>query len=159
MTQSITTPCFQTQSLNVFRNDIKPNDVTNTRAVFFGFLRDEEICWPVVTATVWVHGPYLGHTLEMIQTHDDHRREGLARELWLGIEEFLDGAVLAIPDSPEGAALAESVAQLRESMGRVTPDLTDTNVQLQVEQAFLRQQMVLGEMPFHAVTTAAVFNT
>lgn len=93
-----------------------------------------------MTATVWINGPYLGHTLEMIQTHDDHRRERYAIELWLGIEECLDGAVLAIPGSPEGEGLADSVAQAREDMGRTTPDLTDPEVQLQIEQAYLRQQ-------------------
>ncbi len=145
MIPSISAPDFQTELLNVFRNDIKPNDLAKIRAVFIGFLRDEDICWPVVTATVWIHGPYLGHTLEMIQTHDDHRREGYARELWLGIEECLDGAVVAILDSPEGEALAESVAQARGSMGRTTPDLTDPEVQLQIKQAYLRHQDLLKE--------------
>lgn len=140
MIPSVSTPEFQTQRLNVIRNDIKPNDLTKLRTVFLGFLREEEICWPVVTATVWIHGPYLGHTLEMIQTHDDHRREGYARELWLGIEECLDGTIVAIPDSPEGEALAESVALARERIGRTTPDLTDPTVQLQIKQSYLRQQ-------------------
>ncbi len=145
MIQPIVKPYFQTIRLNVFRNDITPNDLTKIRAVFFGFIRDEDISWPVVTATVWIDGPYLGHTVEMIQTHDDHRREGYARELWLGIEECLDGAALSIPGSPEGEGLADSVAQARKDMGRTTPDLTDPEVQLHIEKAYLRQQDLLKE--------------
>ena len=137
MHPSMITPEFRTERLNVFRINIKSSETTKVRSVFLGFSRDEEIPWPVVSATVWIDGPYLGHTLEMINTHDNHRQVGFARDLWLGIEEHLGGAVSAIPESPEGAALARSVANAREALGRPATDLNDPSVQTSIRQNYL----------------------
>ena len=91
-----------------------------------------------VTQLLSVDGPYFGHTMEMIQTHDDHRSEGLAKELWLGIEEYLSSAVITgLSDDSE---IAVSVATARERLGRMVPDLNDPVVQEQIRQAYLRQQ-------------------
>ena len=74
----------------------------------------------------------------MIQTHDNHRSEGLAKELWLGIEEYLSSAVITgLSDDSE---IAVSVAKARERIGRMIPDLNDPVVQEQIRQAYLRQQ-------------------
>ena len=76
--------------------------------------------------------------MDMIQTHDDHRSEGLAKELWLGIEEYLGSAV--IDGLSEDTGIAVSVATARERLGRMVPDLNDPVVQEQIRQAYLRQQ-------------------
>ncbi len=74
----------------------------------------------------------------MIQTHDDHRSEGLAEELWLGIEEYLGGAV--ITGESEDTDIALSVAQTRKQIGRTVPDLNAPVVQEQLKQAYLRKR-------------------
>lgn len=137
MYPSLNTPEFQTESLNVFRTDIQSSDLAAMRAVFLAFCRYADVPWPIVSATVWIDGPYLGHTMDMIQTHEGHRSEGLAKELWLGIEEYLGSAVIGLP---EDKGIALSVAKARERIGRMIPDRNDPAVQEQIMQAYLRQR-------------------
>ena len=135
MYPSLNTPEFQTECLNVFRIDIKANDLMRTRAVFMGFYRDEEVVWPIVSATVDIDGPFLGHTMDKIETHADDQSEGLAEELWQGIEDYLGRAV--VTEESESTDIALSVAQARKQIGRTTPDLNDPVVQEQIKQAYL----------------------
>ena len=140
MYPSLNTPEFQTERLNVFRIDIKANDSMRTRAVFIGFYRDEEVAWPVVSAIVDIDGPFLGHTMDKIEFHDDALLEGLdserlEEELWLGIEDYLGSAV--VTEESESTDISLSVAQARKQLGRTTRDLNDPVVEEQIKQAYL----------------------
>ena len=134
MYPSLLTPEFQTECLNVFRIDIKANDLTRTRAVFIGYIRDQEVALPVVSATVDIDGPYLGHAMDKIESHADDP-EGLAEELWLGIEDYLGSVVVTNESEPTDIALY--VAQAREQIGRTVPDFDDPVVAEQIKQAYL----------------------
>lgn len=131
MYPSLNTPEFQTECLNVFRIDIKANDSMRTRAVFIGFYRDEEVAWPIVSATVDIDGPYCGHAMDQIESHADDP-EGLAEELWLGIEDYLGSAVVARESVSTDIALY--VAQARK---QIVPDFDDPVVEERIKQAYL----------------------
>ena len=143
MFAALTAPDFCTDRQNVFRIEIKPSEICNQRSVFLGFLNDEETPFPVVTATVWVHGPYYGHTLEAIHTQDAYRLQGLATELWLGIEQHLDGVLWS--DSGMVPALVAAVDRAHLKTGRQRPDYNNPRVAEQIEREFKRQRSLEGQ--------------
>lgn len=144
MSLPVTEPDFVTDRLRVFRFNIKSDELQLRRAVFLAFHSEEEISYPIVTATVWVNGPYVGHLMEMIATHDEYRREGFAKELWLAVENHLDGIVT--PDSQTekspGAALVSAIAMEHQRLGRTVPDLNDPVVQEKIRLAYLEEHGV-----------------
>ena len=111
--QGLAQPVFDTERLRVFRIDVKPNDIDGTRAIFIGFLKEEDCPYVVITATVHLDAPNIGHYLEMIHTHDFWRGGGCATQLWLGMEKHLGARVKADTITEDGRKLQEAVDRRR----------------------------------------------
>jgi hypothetical protein len=140
MSHVLVQPTFRTARLSVFRADIRPTEDHSFRAVFLGFLVEGDIPCPAVTATVFIHGPYNGHTLDMIHTLDAGRRTGLATELWLGIEEYLGGHLYADAKSDEGEALLAAVRRARGPSVHDRRDFDNLEKQEEIKEAYLQQR-------------------
>jgi len=131
-------PVFRTKRLYVYQLDIKPPQ-TLQRAVFFGVLKHDELPWPVVTATVLLFAPYTSHTLQSIWTMEWYQQTGYAKELWLGIEKFLDRAVgpgALVSDA--GKALASSVERARPKSRERFYDSDDPQFDQQLKDEFMQ---------------------
>lgn len=137
----ISEPAFRTDRLNVFRMDIRPSEFHQLRAVFLGFLdRDDVVPHPAVTATVWVHGPYTGHTLEMITTVVDHQREGLATEMVMGIEQYLQGKLHIDATAREGKWLIAAVERAQGRARQSSKGLNTPLRQQEIKAAYFAQR-------------------
>lgn len=84
-------PVFTTDRLRVFLLQCIPSDgVYCEKDVFVAFRTDDEVAYPVCTATLDLPaGEYANrHYVEWIETNEGHRRNGIARELLKGIERY-----------------------------------------------------------------------
>ena len=100
--------CFVTPHLRVFTFDTADNGINTSRHVFVAFFRHTD--WPghVCVATVTPFSDVMGGCyLDWIETTTPHRRSGLARELWDGIEKHLEQPLAAEGATPEGDAFCE----------------------------------------------------
>lgn len=101
-------PAFETERLRVFAFDTNDNGVNTPRHVFVAFFR--QIDWPghVCTATV---SPFCevfaGCYVDWIETTEAKRREGIARELCIGIEKYLGRRLVLDAVTEAGEAFAE----------------------------------------------------
>lgn len=111
-------PDFETDRLMVFRAEFQPSPLHRPRALFFGVRTDADCPMAVVFATVWFDAGILGNHLELIETSELHRREGLATELWRGIEKQYGIELTGTPTTDAGEGLASHIEMLRCSTGR-----------------------------------------
>lgn len=125
-----TVPAFRTERMNVFRFDNIVTQYHAPRAIFLGFLNYDAEPYPVVTAVVWINSPVRErHYLNWIQTSDRERRQGLAKELWLGLEKYLGSSVYAHAASVGGEAL---LAAIERTPGRIPVDLGNKELREEV---------------------------
>ena len=101
-------PCFTTERLRVFKASIVPcPDCQHDRRDFFFACRTDVDCpMVVVSATCWPLGAQsvIGDIVyvELIETSALHRRNGLATELWHGIEKYYGKPIHGDPSTDEG---------------------------------------------------------
>lgn len=108
-------PAFITKRLRVFKASIvpAPNHHHHQRDFFFACRTDTDCPMVVVSATCWRLGPQsvfgdVAH-VELIETSALHRRDGLATELWRGIEVYYGVPVHGDAATDEGQKLLEAL--------------------------------------------------
>lgn len=93
-------PTFQTERLNVFALWIRVSEICPASRMFYvGFLKDEDYPCHIVTATVMLPTEMPCY-LDWIETGEQHRRRGYARELVTGIERSI-GLTLTMDGATE----------------------------------------------------------
>jgi hypothetical protein len=99
---------FETDRLRVYELDLIPIPGINyVRTIYLAFRTD--IDWPFPCVTFTMHA----ENVEMAATHDFHRKEGLATELWFGIERYLGREIDGDPVTKSGERLMRKIQRVR----------------------------------------------
>lgn len=82
---------FETERLRVALMQVTPNEFFHEKDVFIAFSKEDGVPYPVCVCTI---DPAAGccpyHWVEWLETNQQHRRQGLARELLAGIVEHYE---------------------------------------------------------------------
>jgi hypothetical protein len=107
-------PVFETERLRVFRIDYIPSPYGNPKDVyaephahFLGCDMESSNASMCVSATVRIRDKWV----EWIETQEGRRRQGLARELFDGLEEYFGMRLYASGCTREGEGFMEAVEQ------------------------------------------------
>jgi hypothetical protein len=105
---------FKTKRMNVFMETLTPADFNTPRMIFLGFLHDRDLPRVAVNAMVnfpieFSDGSKMPHYIDWIETSESLRLEGLAKELWQGMEGYLKAPIEGDGASVGGDALCDAM--------------------------------------------------
>lgn len=116
-------PEFTTDNLWVYKAIVKPTPHNTRRMIFLAFVSDEDL--PRIAVSAMVNFPIKPQGerfpegfppyLDWIETGVTHRRQGLASELWSGIEKHLGEPLFATGASHAGKALCRKMSRITDS--------------------------------------------
>lgn len=111
-------PVIQTDRSDVFRTSVSVPTLDFPRDVYLAFHRHEDVARPICVVTIWPTAPAWGDDgkvivggskyVEWCHVDEEFRREGIATEVLLGIQNFI-GPLSADGMTDEGAALAMAI--------------------------------------------------
>jgi hypothetical protein len=103
---------FETERLRVYDAWVLPvpNFHLVERQLFVAFRHDDDCPYPVAFLT-WTPETLIGDVVEMVESHPFHQKEGLAKELWLGVEKYLGREIHGDAVSKAGLGLLKSLGE------------------------------------------------